>query len=108
MKSIFSLLLSAAYVAAHGYVHQVVIDGTTYPGNAPGATPSPSIIRQISTIDPVKGANNPNLNCGQNSQPASLVANAMPGSTMAFSWGGATQHVGFPLHVESFLSVQSC
>ena len=105
MKSIFALLLSATYVAAHGYVHQVAIDGTIYPGNAPGATPSPSIIRQISTIDPVKGASNSNLNCGQNAQPASLVGNAMPGSTMSIYWGGNSLQVSFR-SCRSFLSTQ--
>ncbi|KAF8728398.1 hypothetical protein AX14_006699 [Amanita brunnescens Koide BX004] len=89
MKSIFALLLSASYVAAHGFLYQVIIDGTTYQGNQPAASPTaPSIIREISTISPVKGANNSNLNCGQDAQPASLVGNAMPGSTVSFNWKG--------------------
>ncbi|KAF8344949.1 glycoside hydrolase family 61 protein J [Amanita rubescens] len=95
MKSVFSLLLSAAYVAAHGYLGQVAIDGTTYMGNTPAAnpanpTPSPH----------VKGANNTYLNCGQSAQPASQVGNANPGSTMSFLWadnGGHWPHTTGPV-----------
>lgn len=93
MKSVYSLLLSATYVAAHGYLTQVSIDGMVYPGNVPAASPAnPSIIRDISTIDPVKGANNSNLNCGQSAQPGSQVGNANPGSTIAFLWGDGGTH----------------
>ncbi|KAK2464404.1 hypothetical protein APHAL10511_003552 [Amanita phalloides] len=89
MKFIFAVLLFVAYVAAHGFVHQIIIDGKAYLGNAPAATQgSPSVIRQISTIDPVKGSSNSNLNCGQNAQPAALIADAQPGSTVAVDWRG--------------------
>ncbi|KAK2459592.1 hypothetical protein APHAL10511_008402 [Amanita phalloides] len=89
MRNIFSLLLSATCVAAHGFVHRVIIDGTTYIGNLPnGVDANPSIVRQINAVDPVKGADNPYLNCGQDAQLASLVANAMPGSTISFDWRG--------------------
>jgi len=102
MKSVFSLLLSATYVTAHGYLAQVSIDGTTYMGNTPAASPvNPSIIRDISTIDPVKGANNAYLNCGQSAKPASQVGNANPGSTMSFLWGDNGAHVSFALHIPS-------
>jgi hypothetical protein len=84
LAPVLSLLPS---VAAHGYVTQVTIDGTSYSGNVPNAQPSDSPIRQISTIDPVKGANNTNLNCGQNAQLASMVVSANPGSVMDFYWG---------------------
>lgn len=73
-------------VCAHGYVAQVTIDGTVYNGNVPNAQPTPSIVRQINTIDPVKGASNPYLNCGQDAQNAALVANANPGSQFQFLW----------------------
>ena len=103
MKSVFSLLLSAAYVVAHGSLGQVTIDGTTYMGNAPGQSPAnPSIIRQISTIDPVKGANNSYLNCGQAAQPGSQVGNANPGSIISFLWVDQGGQVSFPLHIPSY------
>jgi hypothetical protein len=86
LSPLLSLLSS---VAAHGYVSKVVIDSTTYIGNIPNAHPTSSPIRQIDDIDPVKGANNPFLNCGQNAQPAALVAPANPGSVMQFYWVNA-------------------
>ncbi|KAF8623797.1 hypothetical protein AX15_006189 [Amanita polypyramis BW_CC] len=86
LLSFFTLLLSATYVAAHGFVHQVIIDGQAFPGNSPGSNSVQSIIRTISTIDPVKGAMSSEMNCGWNPQPAALVGDAMPGSTVAFDW----------------------
>ena len=73
-------------VRAHGYIAQVTIDGKVYSGNVPNAQPTPSIVRQINTIDPVKGASNPYLNCGQDAQFAALVADANPGSQLQFLW----------------------
>lgn len=73
-------------VSAHGYVAKVVIDGTPYSGNVPNAQPTPSIVRQINNIAPVKGASNPYMNCGQDAQKAALVANANPGSQLQFWW----------------------
>jgi len=73
-------------VRAHGYVAQVTIDGKVYAGNVPNAQPTPSIVRQINSIDPVKGASNAYLNCGQDAQKASLVASANPGSQLQFLW----------------------
>ena len=84
LSPLFSLLPSAA---AHGYVTKVVIDGTTYSGNVPAAQPSDSPIRQISDISPVKGADNPSMNCGLNAQLATMVVPANPGSVMDFYWG---------------------
>jgi hypothetical protein len=87
-------------VAAHGFITKVVIDGTTYTGNVPGAQPSDSPIRQISDISPVKGANNPSLNCGLNAKLATMVVPANPGSVVGFWWGDPdNSHVGrFPFH----------
>ncbi|KAH9966982.1 glycosyl hydrolase family 61-domain-containing protein [Russula compacta] len=84
LAPILSLLPSAT---AHGCVTKVVIDGTTYTGNAPNAKPSDSPIRQVSDISPVKGASNPSMNCGLNAQLASMVVPANPGSSMEFYWG---------------------
>jgi len=83
-----SLLALLPLVSAHGYVAQVAIDGTDYYGNVPNANPVPSIVRQINDVAPVKGASNPYLNCGQDAQLASLVANANPSSQLQFWWKG--------------------
>ncbi|KAH7923365.1 hypothetical protein BV22DRAFT_1036374 [Leucogyrophana mollusca] len=75
-------------VYAHGYVAQVTIDGKLYQGNVPNASPTPSIVRQINNVAPVKGASNAYMNCGQSAQKASLVASANPGSQLTFRWEG--------------------
>jgi len=88
---IIYLLIIPALVAAHGYVQQVTIDGTVYMGNSLNVeTPAPSIIRQVSTNSPVKGATNPDIFCGQQAQLASLVGNANPGSQVEVLWVGGT------------------
>ena len=78
-------------VAAHGIVTMVKIDGTTYYGNQPAdagaANHSASPIRQVADIGPVKGATNPDINCGLSAQLASMVVPANPGSSMEFYWG---------------------
>ncbi|KAI5994127.1 glycosyl hydrolase family 61-domain-containing protein [Pisolithus albus] len=87
-------------VSAHGFVGSVTIDGQTYQGNTPGGTTNPSVIRQVSTIDPVKGATNPSLNCGMNATLASDVANANPGSQVLVYWvGGSTGDSKWPHNV---------
>lgn len=43
----------------------------------------------ISTIDPVKGANNSNIFCGQSAQVAAFTAPAKPGSNVTLQWSGA-------------------
>ena len=87
LSPLLSLLPS---VSAHGYVGKVVIDGTTYTGNAPFAKPSDSPIRQISDIVPVKGSSSPSLNCGLNAQLATMVVPANPGSVVEFYWATLT------------------
>ncbi|KZT68495.1 lytic polysaccharide monooxygenase, partial [Daedalea quercina L-15889] len=82
-------LLAALRVSAHGYVSKIVIDGVAYAGNEPGDDTGASPIRMISTIDPVKGANNSYLNCGQEAQVAAYTAPAKPGSNVTFQWSGA-------------------
>ncbi|OCH91552.1 hypothetical protein OBBRIDRAFT_519691 [Obba rivulosa] len=85
----FALALSLlSEVCAHGFVSAVGIDGTIYQGNVPNNPTGPSPIRLISTIDPVKGADNPNLSCGQNAQNAAQVVPATPGSAVTFAWSG--------------------
>ncbi|KAF9073608.1 glycosyl hydrolase family 61-domain-containing protein [Rhodocollybia butyracea] len=82
---VVSLLLSS-YVSAHGWMASVTIEGTTYLGNTPNASPNRSVIRQINDVDPVKGASNPFMNCGQDAQLAAEVATANPGDQIQFSW----------------------
>ena len=86
--ALFPLLSLLPSAAAHGYVTQVSIDGTSYSGNDPFAQPSDSPIRQVSDIGPVKGTDNPSMNCGLNAQLATMVVPANPGSAMEFYWGG--------------------
>ena len=82
-------LLFATYASAHGFVYKLGVNTQTYTGNLPGATPSaPSVIREISTQDPVKGASNPSLTCGMNSTAGTLVADVMPGDAITFDWRG--------------------
>jgi hypothetical protein len=80
------LLFLLPSVAAHGYVAKVAIDSTTYIGNIPNAQPTDSPNRQIDDTDPVKGVNDPFMNCGQNAQLAAIVAPTNPGSVMQFYW----------------------
>jgi len=87
----FSLLvplLAATYTSAHGYLATVTIDGNLYKGEAPNDPPSDvqSVIRQVKTISPVKGANNSDLNCGASAVPSALIANANPGSKIDVLW----------------------
>jgi len=83
------LLLSSLLplVAAHGYVQAVSIDGVMHNGtNVPTGQAIDSPIRAVNSIDPVKGATNPDVNCGASAQKAKLVAAANPGSQMQFFW----------------------
>jgi hypothetical protein len=83
-------ILTAAYASAHGYVSQLSIGSTVYQGDKTGQPTDNSVIRDVSSQDPVKGANNPDLNCGNGSpKPAALDANANPGDTMSFLWTSA-------------------
>jgi len=78
-----------AAVSAHGFVWKLGVSTQTYTGNLPGATPAPSVIRKISTQDPVKGANNPSLTCGMNSTAGSQSADVNPGDAITFDWRDA-------------------
>jgi Auxiliary Activity family 9 (formerly GH61) len=87
LSPILAFLPSAT---AHGFLTRVVIDGTTYTGNAPTDATTQTIdspIRQIGDIGPVKGASNPYLNCGLAAQLATMVVPANPGSVVEFYWG---------------------
>lgn len=75
-------------VMAHGWVASMVIDGKSFAGNNPfqpqSAVPSP--IRLVNSSDPVRGAQNPFMGCGLQAQPAQLIADANPGSSIDFNW----------------------
>ncbi|CDO73875.1 hypothetical protein BN946_scf185016.g32 [Trametes cinnabarina] len=96
-----SLIVALPCVTAHGYLKSVAIDGQTYQGNVPNHATGDSPIRLIDDIDPVKGASNPNLSCGQNAQKAALVVPANPGSSVSFAWasgnGGNWPHNTGPM-----------
>lgn len=57
-------------------------------GNIPNGNPNASIIRQIDTTSPIKGADNPDLNCGADAQLAQSQGSANPGDVLAFDWRG--------------------
>ncbi|KAJ7595353.1 glycosyl hydrolase family 61-domain-containing protein [Mycena floridula] len=74
-------------VSAHGFVYIVSVDGKAFTGNIPDEHPSKaSVIREVSAQDPVKGATNPSVNCGNNAQIAAQTADALPGSVLSFDW----------------------
>ncbi|KAJ6551904.1 glycosyl hydrolase family 61-domain-containing protein [Mycena capillaripes] len=81
-------LLAIPYVSAHGFVHKVWIGTETFLGNTPNAEPTASIVRQINNVDPVKGATNPAVNCGNDAQLAGDIADANPGDNISFLWTG--------------------
>ncbi|KAF8956472.1 glycoside hydrolase family 61 protein [Flammula alnicola] len=86
--SVFLPLLTVACVSAHGFVGTMTINGKPFSGNIPNGKKAPSVIRQISTSFPNKGANNPALTCGPNSSAGSLVADANPSDNVTFDWKG--------------------
>jgi len=98
-------LLTAAYVSAHGFLSTVTINGKAFTGNIPSGKKSPSVIRQVSTQDPNKGAQNPALTCGPNASAGSLVADANPGDTVTFDWRAADLGKVRPTEVLFFILV---
>ncbi|KAF7378061.1 hypothetical protein MSAN_00230200 [Mycena sanguinolenta] len=82
-------LLALPSVLGHGFVWKVGIDATqTLIGNVPNAKPTGSIVRQINSVDPVKGADNPYVNCGNDAQLAEDIVDVNPGDNMSFLWAG--------------------
>jgi len=98
---IFSLVAALPLVAAHGFVQDMTIDGKFIKGNGVGGGAQPSGIRQVFSQDPIKGATNPDVNCGSGAKPASLVLDANPGSQLTFDWrtanGGKWPHNTGPI-----------
>lgn len=84
--ALLSLAAFAPLVAAHGTLSGVWIDGKHYPGPMPQESSAQYIVRSVNSVDPVKGTDNPDLNCGHNAQKAGQVADAAPGSHVAVSF----------------------
>jgi len=82
-------VLTATFVSAHGFLRTLTINGQAYIGNIPLGADNPSVIRQVDSPSPNKGASNPALTCGPNSTAAANVASANPGDPLTFSWKGA-------------------
>ncbi|CAK5284788.1 unnamed protein product [Mycena citricolor] len=85
----FAIFLSAATLvvpaSAHGWTSKVVVGGKSFLGNEPAEqqpTPNPSIVRQISTVSPVKDLSSTDLICGNSATKASQVATVAAGSAM--------------------------
>ncbi|TFK65942.1 hypothetical protein BDN72DRAFT_844925 [Pluteus cervinus] len=99
--SLFAPLLAAAYASAHGFVPRITIDGQTYQGDSIGGPNTPSVIRQVTAQDPIYGATNANINCGNGATIAANSANANPGSQINFFWtaedGGNWPHDTGPM-----------
>ncbi|THU82237.1 hypothetical protein K435DRAFT_872541 [Dendrothele bispora CBS 962.96] len=74
-------------------VQSITVGGKTYDGpkpteNSNGASPD-SVVRQISNVNPVKGADNKNLACGQDATPATQMADAKSGDKVQIQWTSA-------------------
>jgi len=95
-STFLALAAFAPLVAAHGGIKFFKVDGKQYNGPNPNGDSGEFAIRAINDINPVKGTNNPDLNCGHNAQKAALVADANPGSVLEFAWangeGGTWVH----------------
>lgn len=104
--SLFVPVLTATFVSAHGFLRTLTINGQAYTGNIPLGADNPSVIRQVVSPDPNKGASNPALTCGPNSTAAANVASANPGDSLTFSWKGADlSNVRFFLCTFCFLKI---
>jgi len=95
-RKAFSALVAIAslsqFVAAHGSLRHVEIDGTKYVGPIPNSqTGDQFAIREVYSVDPVKGANTRDLNCGQGATNAALVADVNPGSVVKFNWANGEE-----------------
>ncbi|KAI5830487.1 hypothetical protein K523DRAFT_372111 [Schizophyllum commune Tattone D] len=77
-------------VAAHGYVSSITIDGEKHkgPNVADGESGVKYAIRAVNTIDPVKGASNPDILCGPGAKATAQYADAKPGSEVEVQWVG--------------------
>lgn len=89
MKFIPILLSVASIVSAHGYINRVKINGEEFKNNAIGSNSKDSILRSVTSQDPMKGADSKDLSCGNGSKPGKLMADINPGDDIEFSWVAA-------------------
>ncbi|KAG6816725.1 hypothetical protein H0H87_003585 [Tephrocybe sp. NHM501043] len=71
---------------AHGYVSKITIDRKVFKGYEPQSKKTNTIIRPISNQNPVKGADNVDINCGPGALPVNEAGEAKPGSKLSFQW----------------------
>ncbi|CAG8628788.1 5892_t:CDS:2 [Acaulospora colombiana] len=83
---LLALATCTSLVAAHGALGGIFIDGVYYPGPNPSGDSGEFVIRAVNDINPVKGTDNPDMNCGHGATKAARVAPANPGSEVAFTW----------------------
>lgn len=81
-----TLAALAPLVSAHGSIDGVFIDDRYIAAPQPNGDSTGFPIRAINDINPVKGTNNSDINCGHGAQPAPEVADASPGSVLKFAW----------------------
>lgn len=109
MKSaVFTALLGAAAVSAHGVMSTFIANGKSFGGPNAGASDGSSPIRPISSVEPVMDVNSDAYGCGPGSQPAGTTAEAAAGSEIEFQMrngdGGPWVHVMGP----TFHSIYKC
>jgi hypothetical protein len=102
VSALVAIASFAPFVAAHGGLRYAEIDGKKYDAPPPNSQAGDQFaIREIYSIDPVKGADARDLNCGQRATNVALVADANPGSVVKFNWangeGGAWPHDTGPI-----------
>jgi len=88
-KYIPIILSAISLVTAHGFVNEIAINGKTFKANQIGSKDKDSVIRSVTSQDPMKGADNKGLSCGPGSSPAKSMASINPGDDISFSWTGA-------------------
>lgn len=85
--ALLAITALAPLVNAHGYMNAIVVAGKKYDGPVPNNGGGQQfVIREVNTVDPVKGSDNPGLSCGSGASPAALVADAAPGDVVGFEW----------------------
>ncbi|KAG8165786.1 hypothetical protein KVR01_004338 [Diaporthe batatas] len=90
-KITLALIASATLVAGHGYVTNATIGGTEYefyqPYQDPYKTPAPErVSRKITGNGPVEDVTSAAIQCGADTAPAALVAEAAAGSDVELFW----------------------
>jgi hypothetical protein len=91
LSTFVALATLVPFAAAHGSLRNVNIDGLLVPGPIPAQEPGEFAIREVFSVDPVKGTDNPDLNCGAGARNAALVADVKPGSVLKFNWANGEE-----------------